>query len=72
MSDRREFTSTSISIPSILLRQARAKAAATYRNFSQYVSYLIDQDLNHDKPKRSFGSGRERFNLTSSGSDDLR
>jgi hypothetical protein len=52
MSDHREFTSTSVSIPTTLLKQARAKAASTYRNFSQYVSYLVDQDLNRTKPKR--------------------
>ena len=52
MSDHREFTSTSVSIPTTLLKQARAKAASTYRNFSQYVSYLVDQDLNRTKNKR--------------------
>ncbi len=41
----RNLISTSISIPQSLLERAKTKAACSYRTFSQYVSYLIDQDL---------------------------
>jgi hypothetical protein len=45
MSNNRDLITTSVSIPSDLIERARARAAASYRTFSQYVSYLIDQDL---------------------------
>jgi hypothetical protein len=49
MSDERRLTTTSISIPNSLLQSAKIKAAQSFRTFSQYVSYLIDQDLSKDK-----------------------
>ena len=48
MHPEREFTTTSISIPTELLDQVRIKAARSYRTLSQYISYLIDQDLRRD------------------------
>jgi hypothetical protein len=45
MSGERNLVSTSISIQQPLLERAKTRAADTYRTFSQYVSYLIDQDL---------------------------
>jgi len=41
----RDVVTTSISIKSTLLEQAKERAAHTYRTFSQYVSFLVDQDL---------------------------
>lgn len=49
----RDVVTTSISIKSTLLEQAKERAAHTYRTFSQYVSFLVDQDL-----KRSPVEGR--------------
>ncbi len=48
MSFERHLTNTSISIPCNLLERAKVQAALTFRTFSQYVSYLIDQDLNRN------------------------
>jgi hypothetical protein len=45
MSTGRKFVSTSISIQENLLERAKVRAILSYRTFSQYVSYLIDQDL---------------------------
>jgi hypothetical protein len=45
MSTGRKFVSTSISIHENLLERAKVRAMLSYRTFSQYVSYLIDQDL---------------------------
>ncbi len=49
MSSNRELTTTSISIPTPLLEQGKAKATRSFRTFSQYVSLLIDQDLNRKR-----------------------
>jgi hypothetical protein len=46
MSPDRHLTNTSISVPAKLLQSAKTQAALSFRTFSQYVSYLIDQDLN--------------------------
>ncbi len=51
MNANRELTTTSISIPGPLLEQAKVQAALSFRTFSQYVSYLIYEDLNRDKPR---------------------
>ncbi len=48
MSVDRNLTTTSISIPCALLERAKVQAAISYRTFSQYVSFLIDQDLNRN------------------------
>ncbi len=48
MSVDRNLTTTSISIPCSLLERAKVQAALSYRTFSQYVSFLIDQDLNRN------------------------
>jgi hypothetical protein len=45
MNTHRELMTTSVSIPAALLDRAKTHAASTYRTFSQYVSFLIDQDL---------------------------
>jgi hypothetical protein len=45
MNVERQLTNTSISIPYVLLERAKIHAALSFRTFSQYVSYLIDQDL---------------------------
>jgi hypothetical protein len=45
MNTGRKFVSTSISVPENLLERAKVRAILSYRTFSQYVSYLIDQDL---------------------------
>jgi len=45
MNAERNLVTTSISIPEDLLDRAKAHASASYRTFSQYVSYLVHQDL---------------------------
>jgi hypothetical protein len=52
MSIDRNLTTTSISIPQSLLERAKVRAALSYRTFSQYVSYLIDQDLNREAEEK--------------------
>ncbi len=48
---KRDQTTTSISVSSELLEKARIRAAESFRTFSQYVSFLIYQDLNHPKTR---------------------
>jgi hypothetical protein len=45
MNAERILATTSISIPQDLLDRGKVHAHASYRTFSQYVSYLVDQDL---------------------------
>ena len=45
MSGNRDLVTTSVSIPSELLERAKVRASASYRTLSQYVCYLIDQEL---------------------------
>jgi hypothetical protein len=49
MSANRELTATSISIPVTLYKQGKLRAERSFRTFSQYVSYLIDQDIKRDQ-----------------------
>jgi hypothetical protein len=52
-SSQSQFTSTSVSIPSLLLVRAREKANMSYRTFSQYISFLISQDLRRSRERHS-------------------
>ncbi len=49
MYPKRDLTTTSISISHALLEEAKTKAAQSFRTFSQYVSYLIHEDLHRTK-----------------------
>lgn len=51
-----QFTSTSVSIPTPLLAKAREKANMSYRTFSQYISYLISQDLRRSRERPHYGT----------------
>jgi hypothetical protein len=60
MSVDRNLTTTSISIPCSLLERAKVQAALSYRTFSQYVSFLIDQDLNRNGSPTALVSDDDR------------
>lgn len=60
MSIDRNLTTTSISIPQALLERAKVRAALSYRTFSQYVSYLIDQDLNREAEEKQAAAAMTR------------
>jgi len=48
MSQRHNLAITTISVPPGLLEKARTKATLTFRSFSQYMCFLICEDLAKD------------------------
>lgn len=67
MSDERRLTTTSISIPNALLQAAKVKAAQSFRTFSQYVSFLIDQDLSRERSVKTWPSLKDSLDKKASG-----
>jgi hypothetical protein len=49
MSANREPIATWISIPVTVYEQGKLRAERSFRTFSQYVSYVIDQDIKRDQ-----------------------
>ena len=52
MYQKRDLTTTSISISNGLLDEAKNRATLSFRTFSQYVSFLIHEDLHRAKSEK--------------------